>query len=86
MSIEYHHKDNQLNVSSLGLYIKSIHQYIIMKIVLFMTALLFLTTTQQVFSDPGIVAKAGDVPYRVPLVETPVKVDAVLDEDIWKKR
>jgi len=85
MSIEYHHKDNQLNVSSLGLYINSTHQYIIMKIFIFMTALLFLITPKQVFSDPGIVAKAGDVPYRVPLVETPVKVDAVLDEEVWEK-
>ena len=75
MDTTYHHEVNQLNISSLCLFINSIHQYIIMKTVLFMTTLLFLTTTQQVFSNPGIVAEAGDVPYNVPLVETPLEVD-----------
>ncbi|MFC1693501.1 DUF5916 domain-containing protein [Candidatus Latescibacterota bacterium] len=56
-----------------------------MKTFLFMTALLFLTIPNMVFSDQGIAAKAGDEPYRVPIVETPVKVDAILDEDVWQK-
>ena len=56
-----------------------------MKTSLFTMAIFLLIAPKQVFPDPGIVAKAGDIPYRVPLVETPLKVDAVLDEDIWEK-
>ena len=57
-----------------------------MKTSLFTMAIFLLIAPQQVFSDPGIVAKAGDIPYRVPLVNIPVKVDAVLDEDVGPSR
>jgi len=56
-----------------------------MKTFLFITALLLFTASKTVYSDPGIVTKAGDIPYRVPFVEMPVIIDAVLDEDIWEK-
>jgi len=49
------------------------------------TALFLFSTPRHGFPDTGIVAKAGDLPYRVPRVETPVKVDAILDEDVWRK-
>ena len=72
------------NISSLCLHDNSI-QYFIIKTFLLIATLLLLTTSKTVFSDPGIVEKAGDVPYRVPLTEMPVTVDAVLDEEVWEK-
>ncbi|MFC1692329.1 DUF5916 domain-containing protein [Candidatus Latescibacterota bacterium] len=55
-----------------------------MKTSLLTMAIFLLITPKQVFTDPGVVAKAGDIPYQVPLVETPVKVDAILNEEVWQ--
>ncbi|MFC1650523.1 DUF5916 domain-containing protein [Candidatus Latescibacterota bacterium] len=58
---------------------------IITKLFVLTSALLLLTSAQQADSRESIVANAGDLPYRVPMINTPVKVDAVLDEPVWEE-
>ncbi len=44
-----------------------------------------MALAQQVFPDDGIDVKAGDTPIRIPRIETPVQIDAVLNEEAWQK-
>ncbi|MFC1540830.1 DUF5916 domain-containing protein [Candidatus Latescibacterota bacterium] len=78
------HKQNQQTVSSLCIDMYPVTKSFL-KILFLMTTFFLMTAAQDVLPQESIVAKAGDIPYRVPLVDTPVKVDAVLDEDVWKK-
>ncbi|MBT4484993.1 MAG: carbohydrate binding family 9 domain-containing protein, partial [Candidatus Latescibacteria bacterium] len=57
----------------------------ISKIVFFMATFYMMAATQHVTASDTVIPKAGDIPYRVPMVDTPVKIDAVLDDDVWKK-
>ncbi|MFC1528942.1 DUF5916 domain-containing protein [Candidatus Latescibacterota bacterium] len=78
------HKKNQHIITSLCFDINSAKK-IISKKVFFMTTFFLMAATQQVFSSDTVIPIAGNDAYRVPMVDTPVKIDAVLDEDIWKK-
>ncbi len=59
------------------------------KIILNLTALLMafilFVGTEKVTARESIVAEAGGLPYRVPKVDTPVTVDAVLNEPAWEE-
>jgi hypothetical protein len=57
----------------------------ISRILFFIIALFLMTPAQQVFPDEGIAMTAGDVAFRVPRIETPVQIDAILDEEAWQK-
>ena len=50
-----------------------------------MAKLFLVLAAQLVFPDDIIFAKAGDIPFRVPFVESSVKVDAILNEVVWEK-
>ncbi|MBT4485398.1 MAG: hypothetical protein HOC71_17165, partial [Candidatus Latescibacteria bacterium] len=54
---------------------KSILRYLI---------LLMLLTNILVVSSPGMAAGADQQLYRIPMVSSPVKIDAVLDEQVWQ--
>jgi hypothetical protein len=75
-------KNNRRNALSIPIGFNTVRIFIL-KLFILTSALFLLNCTQQAFSRESIVAKAGDVPYRVPMVDTPVKVDAVLDEPVW---
>ena len=53
-------------------------------IVFFLSTFFVMAMAQQVFSDDGAV-KGKDIPFSVPRIETPVKIDAILDEEAWQK-
>ena len=57
--------------------------HVISKLFVLTTALLAFSTAQNALSNSGVIVESADVPYRVPLVTEPVKIDAVLNESIW---
>ncbi|MFC1650521.1 DUF5916 domain-containing protein [Candidatus Latescibacterota bacterium] len=75
-------KKNQKNVSALSIDINSLKN-IISKLFFFTSTLLVFSTAQIALSNSGVIVESGDAPYRVPLVNDSVKIDAVLNEDLW---
>ncbi len=77
-------KNNKHTISSLCLDIHSVKK-INCKIVFFTANLLLMLAAQLLFAGDSSVAKAGDTPFRVPMVDSSIKVDAILNEVVWEK-
>jgi hypothetical protein len=80
----FFHKNNKHTTSSPCFDIHSVKKNI-SKRVFFMAKLFLMLAAQMVFPCDGIVAKAGDLPFRVPPVDSSIKVDAILNEVVWEK-
>ncbi len=84
MNIKSFSKNNQSTPSSRFFNIYSVRKDI-SKIIFTLTTIFLIALAQKVFPDDGIAMKAGEVPFRVPLIETAVQIDAILDEEAWQK-
>ncbi|MBA7575041.1 hypothetical protein ES708_16857 [subsurface metagenome] len=76
-------KNDQETVSSQCFDIHTAKQ-ITGKVVFFMATFCTMAVAQPVLSSDTVIPNDGINAYRVSMVNSPVKIDAVLDEDVWK--
>ncbi|MFC1650522.1 carbohydrate binding family 9 domain-containing protein [Candidatus Latescibacterota bacterium] len=81
---QLHRKQCQMNFSALHFDVNRMKR-IVSKLFFFTSTLLVLSSAQNALANSNVIVDLGDVPYRVPMVKTPVKVDGVLNEAVWKK-